>query len=100
MTEATTSTGAWAAAHERSLRDPDGFWREAAAGIDWITAPAQVLDAADPPFYRWFTGGVLNTCFNALDRHVIAGRGDQPALVYDSPVTRSARTYTYAQLLD
>jgi len=101
MTDATTtSTGAWAEAHRRSLTDPEEFWGEAARGIDWITAPTQVLDASNPPFYRWFAGGVMNTCFNALDRHVIAGRGEQPALVYDSPVTGSARTYTYAQLLD
>ena len=100
MTDATTSTGAWADAHARSLTDPESFWGEAARGIDWITGPTQVLDATNPPFYRWFAGGVLNTCYNALDRHVIAGRGEQAALVYDSPVTGSARTYTYAQLLD
>ena len=76
MTDATTtSTGAWARAHQRSLTDPSGFWGEAAQGIDWITAPTTVLDDADPPFYRWFTGGVMNTCYNALDRHVIGGRG-------------------------
>ena len=92
--------GAYARAHQRSLADPDGFWREAAAGIDWITRPPRVLDDDRPPFYRWFTGGTLNTCYNALDRHVIAGRGDQPALVYDSPVSGTKRTYTYARLLE
>ena len=101
MTEpTTTSTGPWAAAHELSLSDPEAFWGEAAKGIDWITEPTRVLDDSRPPFYRWFTGGVMNTCYNALDRHVIAGRGNQAALIYDSPVTGSARTYTYAQLLD
>ena len=59
-----------------------------------------VLDRSRAPFYRWFTDGVLNTCFNALDRHVRSGRGDQAALIYDSPVTSSQRTYTYAELLD
>ena len=92
--------GTYARAHRRSIEDPEGFWGEAARGIDWITAPAQVLDDSRPPFYRWFRGGRLNTCFNALDRHVIAGRGDQPALYYDSPVTGTSRTLTYVELLD
>ena len=92
--------GKYARAHRRSLEDPEGFWAEAAGGIDWITKPTQVLDDSRPPFYRWFKGGQLNTCFNALDRHVIAGRGDQLALCYDSPVTGTARTLTYVELLD
>ena len=79
------STGAYSAAYQRSLEDPDGFWGEAAQAIDWVIPPPRVLDDDRPPFYRWFTGGTLNTCFNALDRHVAAGRGDQPALHYDSP---------------
>ena len=92
--------GTYARAHRRSIQDPEGFWGEAARGIDWITAPAQVLDDSRPPFYRWYRGGRLNTCFNALDRHVIAGRGDQPAMHYDSPVTGTSRTLTYVELLD
>ena len=92
--------GNYALAHRRSIEDPEGFWGEASLGIDWITKPDRVLDDSRPPFYRWFQGGQLNTCYNALDRHVIAGRGDQPALHYDSPVTGSARTLTYAELLD
>jgi len=92
--------GSYARAHHRSIEDPEGFWGEAALGIDWITQPRKVLDDSNPPFYRWFEGGQLNTCYNALDRHVIAGRGDQPALHYDSPVTGTARTLTYAELLD
>ena len=84
----------------RSLAQPDQFWREAAGLIDWYTEPAVVLDRSNPPFYRWFTGGTLNTCFNAVDRHVRDGRGDQPALIYDSPVTGSQRTITYRGLLD
>ena len=94
------TNGSYALAHARSIQDPEGFWAQAALGIDWITKPVQVLDDSRPPFYRWFRGGQLNTCYNALDRHVIAGRGDQPALHYDSPVTGTARTLTYAELLD
>ncbi len=86
--------------YQTSLSDPATFWGEAAAGIDWMEPPTRVLDADNPPFYRWFRGGVLNTCANALDRHVAAGNGDRLALVYDSPITGSARTYTYAQLTD
>ena len=94
------SMGRYSEVFRRSLADPEGFWGEAARAIDWYRAPASVLDASNPPFYRWFPDGVLNTCFNALDRHVRDGRGDQAALVYDSPVTGTARTYTYAELLD
>jgi propionyl-CoA synthetase len=107
MTEGTTTSstttpraGAWRAAYERSLTDPEGWWGEAASAIDWITPPARVLDDSIPPFYRWFEGGRLNTCYNALDRHVIGGRADQPAVIYDSPVTGTKRTYTYADLLE
>jgi len=87
-------------AHRRSIDDPEGFWAEAARDIDWISAPSRVLDAGEAPLYRWFSGGVLNTCYNAVDRHVINGRADQPALIYDSPVTGTVRTYTYAELLE
>jgi propionyl-CoA synthetase len=96
----TPGTGAYAAAFDRSIRDPEGFWGEAATGIQWNRRPSRVLDADSPPFYRWFPDGVLNTCFNALDRHVVDGRADQPALIHDSPVTGTTTTYTYAQLLD
>jgi propionyl-CoA synthetase len=91
--------GRYAEAFERSLADPEGFWGEAAKNIDWYTAPTQVLDASNPPFYRWFPDGVLNTCFNALDRHVRDGRGEAAALIYDSPVTGTSRTFTYRELL-
>ncbi|MDO5739320.1 MAG: propionyl-CoA synthetase [Ornithinimicrobium sp.] len=83
-----------------SLTDPDGFWGEAAKTIDWITWPAMVLDDRDPPFYRWFGGGRLNVCFSALDRHVVHGRADQTALIYDSPVTGVVKTFSYCELLD
>ncbi|HMM96212.1 AMP-binding protein, partial [Phycicoccus sp.] len=94
------STGAYAAAHEQSIADPTAFWGAAASAIEWSTPPTTVLDDSNPPFYRWFRGGRLNTCFNALDRHVRDGRGDQPALHYDSPVTGTSQTFTYAELLD
>jgi hypothetical protein len=92
--------GGYAEAYRRSLDDPEGFWGQAAQQIDWYHAPATILDASNPPFYRWFSDGAMNTCFNALDRHVARGRGDQAALIYDSPVTGVARHYTYAELLD
>jgi propionyl-CoA synthetase len=92
--------GAYREAYERSLSDPQAFWGEAAQALDWETPPAVVLDDSRPPFYRWFAGGRLNTCANALDRHVAAGNGERLALIYDSPVTGSARTYTYAELTD
>jgi propionyl-CoA synthetase len=89
-------------AHEfgRSLTDPAGFWADAAKNIDWYQPPSVVLDDSNPPFYRWFPDGVLNTCFNAVDRHVRDGRGEQAALIYDSPVTGTKRTYTYEALLE
>jgi propionyl-CoA synthetase len=92
--------GRYAEAFQQSLTDPDKFWGAAAGGIDWYRQPTVVLDKSNPPFYRWFADGALNTCFNALDRHVRDGRGDQAALIYDSPVTGTGRTLTYRQLLD
>jgi len=83
----------------RSLEDPEGFWGEVAEGIDWITRWDRVLDDSNPPYYRWFPGAQLNTCHNALDRHV-EKRGNQAALIYDSAVTHQRRTYTYRQLRD
>ncbi len=85
---------------DASISDPTGFWADAAKAVTWTREPQQTLDDANPPFYRWFPDGELNSCANALDRHVDGGRGDQPALIYDSPVTGSKRTYTYKQLLD
>ncbi len=87
-------------AYRRSLDHPQEFWAEAAAGIDWDTNWNRVLDDSDAPFYRWFSGGRLNTCYNAMDRHVDGGRADQAALIYDSPLTGSDRTLTYRELRD
>ncbi len=88
------------ATYELSISDPQKFWGEAATHITWHRPPATVLDDGRPPFYRWFPDAELNTCENALDRHVADGNGDRLALVYDSPVAGTKRTYTYADLLD
>src|SRR5215470_7029723 len=92
--------GRYADAFRQSLADPEGFWGAAAKAIDWYREPTAVLDASNSPFSRWFAGGVLNTCYNALDRHVRGGRADQAALIYDSPVTGTCRTFSYQQLLE
>jgi propionyl-CoA synthetase len=84
--------------YARSLRDPEGFWAEAAEALDWDQKWDRVLDDSRPPFYHWFSGGRLNTCYNALDRHVAAGNGDRVALIYDSPVTNQVKRFTYAEL--
>jgi propionyl-CoA synthetase len=86
--------------YARSLRDRDGFWAAAAEAIHWEKRWDRVFDDSRPPFYRWFVGGALNTCYNCLDLHVDRGRGKQPALVYDSPVTGTVKTFTYAELRD
>ena len=86
--------------YERSIADPEGFWGEAAEEITWIKRPDRVLDGTRAPFYRWFPGGVLNTCANAVDRHVESGRGQQLAIIHDSPVTNSIQKITYSELRD
>ena len=83
--------GAW-------LREPEAFWAEAAQDIHWIKTWDRVLDDDKPPFYRWFPGAQTNTCYNAVDRHVEAGRGEQAAIIYDSPITESGRTISYNEL--
>ncbi len=88
------------AEYDRAMRDPEGFWAEAAGLIEWDRPWDRVLDDHNKPFYRWFSGAMLNTCHNAVDRHVAAGRGDQAAIIYDSPVTDTCQTITYAELLD
>ena len=86
-------------AYARSMRDPEGFWADAARAIDWIEPAKKVFDPSMGLYGRWFTGAVVNTCYNALDRHVANGRAEQLALIHDSPVTNSVTTYTYAQML-
>src|SRR5579885_129594 len=93
-------TSRYETAYRRSLADPRGFWGEAAQAIDWEKPWDAVLDDRNPPFYLWFPGGRLNTCWNALDRHVERGRAEQLALIYDSPVTGQIKRYTYRELRD
>ncbi|EGY00501.1 acetyl-CoA synthetase of the propionate catabolism operon [Nitrospirillum viridazoti Y2] len=93
-------SGRYAEVYNRSLDDPEGFWGEAARAIDWIRPWDHVLDDSRAPLFRWFAGGQLNTCWNALDRHVAAGRGEQVALIHDRPITNTVVTYTYRELLD
>ncbi len=93
-------TGRYAEVYARSLADPNGFWREAAEAVHWFKKPEFVLDDRNPQRPRWFTGGETNACFNGLDRHVDAGRGDQAALIYDSPVTNTIRSYTFREMQD
>jgi propionyl-CoA synthetase len=92
--------GSYQDAYGRSLADPEAFWLAAAESIDWVTAPTRALDDNTAPLYRWFPDGVLNTCHNALDRHVDGGRADQTALIYDSPMTGSTTSFTYRELRD
>ena len=92
--------GRYAEMYARSIADPRAFWGEAAEAIHWEKRWSTVLDDSRPPFFRWFPGGELNTCYNALDRHVESGRAEQLALVYDSPVTGTIRRFTYRELRD
>ena len=99
MTSAEHAEGTYANAFRESIEQPDRFWLQAADAVDWITAPTKALDDSAAPMYRWFPDARVNTCFNALDRHVAAGRGDQAALIYDSAMLGTTRTYTYSDLL-
>ncbi|HEX2527387.1 MAG TPA: propionyl-CoA synthetase [Geminicoccus sp.] len=92
--------GVYREVYERSLTEPESFWAEAAAALDWDRRWDRVLNFDRPPFYRWFEGGMLNTCFNAVDRHVAAGRADQLAIIHDSPMAGSTRRITYGELKD
>ena len=85
---------------KRSITNPDDFWGEAAENCHWYKRWDKVLDDSNKPFYRWFTGGETNTCYNALDIHIDNGRGEQTALIYDSPVTNTVEKYTYSELRD
>ncbi|QRZ60992.1 propionyl-CoA synthetase [Rothia sp. ZJ932] len=90
----------YAQEHERSIAQPEEFWLEAAQGISWVKEPKQALDESTAPLYRWFPDGELNTCFNAVDRHVLNGRGEQTAIIYDSAMQKLRQEITYAELLD
>ena len=86
--------------YRQSIEDPDSFWADVAEDIHWDRRWDRVLDDSNTPFYKWFSGGMLNTCYNALDRHVEGGRADQTALIYDSPVTDTVKYYSYRELRD
>ncbi len=90
----------YATSHRASIESPEDFWADAAASIDWEKRWDRVLDSQAPSHYRWFAGGSLNTCYNAVDRHVERGRGEQTAVIYDSPVTGTQRKISYAELKD
>ena len=92
--------GDYQGAYRWSLEDPEGFWRSAAGAIDWDIPPTRVLDSSRAPLYRWFPDARLNTCVNAVDRHVRDGRSDQVAIIYDSPLTGTQDEITYGELLD
>jgi propionyl-CoA synthetase len=86
--------------YRNSIEDPEAFWAEAASALEWDKPWDKVLDSSVAPYYEWFSGAEINTCHNALDRHCAAGRGEQTALIYDSPVTGQVRKYSYAELRD
>ena len=94
-----TSSSRYHDVHARSLADPEGFWAEAAQEIDWIAPPKTIFDGSMGLYGRWFVDGVVNTCYNALDRHVASGRADQVALIHDSPLAKTVTKLTYAQML-
>ena len=93
-----TVTSRYRDVYDRWQRDPEGFWGEAAQDIDWIEPPRHVFDPNAGVYGRWFTDGVCNTCWNAVDRHVMAGRGEQAAIIYDSPLAGDKRAITYRRL--
>lgn len=85
---------------KKSIQEPEIFWDEAAQSLSWFKEYDRVLDDSNPPFYKWFVGGKLNVCYNALDRHLEAGRGYQTALIWDSPVTNQIKAYSYRDLTE
>ena len=93
-------SGAFEKIYAESLANPAAFWMKAAGQIEWVRRPRAVIDDSSPPITRWFPGGMLNTCYNALDLHVAAGRADQAALIYDSAGTDTVRSFSYRELRD
>ncbi len=93
-----TEPSRYAEAYSAWKRDPEGWWMAQAAAIDWIRPPSRALSAERAPFYEWFADGLVNTCWNAVDRHVAGGRGGQVAIIHDSPVTGTVHRITFAEL--
>ncbi len=85
--------------YQQSIEDPTAFWMDKANNVDWYRPPSTVLDDSNAPFVTWFGDGIVNACYNAVDVHIESGRGNQAAIIYDSPVTDTKRTITYNQLL-
>ncbi len=98
MKSKETMSGRYSEAFNESINEPGSFWEKAAREVVWKKAYDRVLDDSNPPFYKWFTGGELNTCYNALDLHIEQGFGDRTALIYDSPVTDTLRKFSYSEL--
>ena len=96
----TKSGTSYSTVFEASLEDAEHFWSEAAKDVHWTRPWDKVLDDSDAPYYRWFTGGELNTCYNAVDLHVDEGNGDRTALIYDSAVTQSRQVFSFSELRD
>ena len=92
-------TSRYAEVYQSWKKDPEGFWADAASAIDWVKPWEKVFDPSSGPYGRWFAGAEMNTCFNAVDRHVAGGRADQTAIIYDSPVTGIKAKISYADLL-
>lgn len=87
--------------YERSIKEPEQFWGEIGERVvHWDKPFEKVLDHSNPPFTKWYSGGYINACYNAIDRHVLAGRGSKVALIHDSPMTNTVRHVTYQELLD
>ena len=84
--------------YQKSIKDPQNFWSQVADDIFWYKKPKQILNKDNPPFYKWFSDGTTNTCYNALDIHIDEGRGDKIALIYDSPITGNKAQFTFSQL--
>jgi propionyl-CoA synthetase len=93
-------SGKYESSYQESIANPEKFWGAAAEDVQWYKKFTKVLDDTNKPFYRWFTGGEMNTCYNCVDYHVENGRGDQVAVIYDSPITGTIKRYTYKELLD
>lgn len=94
------SQATYASVYENSVSNPEQFWLDAAQAVEWITPPSKALDDSKAPIYRWFPDAELNTCANALDRHVAAGHGDRTALIYDSAVLDIQEQISYGELLE
>ena len=93
-------SGAYDQVYNKSITDKEGFWQEAAEAVHWFKEPQTILDTSESPFNKWFPDGEINACYNALDVHVANGRGDQAAIIYDSPVTDTKTSISYTELLD